>query len=318
MPTSKRQPRVAPKPGIYPDVPNPEYHAFNAVNASLLKEAGLERGQESWAKVRTWLDGDFEYPTHALHFGSLYHMRILEPEVYREVGIEVEKVKNPKTNRNNNISETASEQAWRIADEQNPGKVVVAPGDMDRIEGMTAALKRHPRIAEMLHLPARREVVLIWDDDETGLRCKARIDWAIGLDDPGRKGVMVDAKSCQSALPRPFERQFANYGYYLSLGFYAMGWRVYGMDVPEIVVIAQEKKAPYDVRIYRVHEQYIELGMVHARHLLNGYANCIARQHRGDPVHEAWPGLPESDEWLIAFDWQLQKFPEVTATGEGE
>ena len=299
---SKRHPLTPPEPGVYRDIPSHQYHQYDAINASTLKQAGLNRMERCWSKVRWYLDEKLDLPTYPMYFGSAIHAAMLEGDTSKIV--EVEKFKNPDTNRDNKIGPSCPPKTLLACQNEYDGAMIVADGDLEKISEMVAKAKAHPRVGELLDLNSERELTLIWDDDLTGLRCKARLDWWIH---PGKehRGILVDYKSTAAVSRRRFESVCLDMGYYISQRLYRQGIITLGLDDdPAIRFVSQETAAPHDVRIWYMEEWLEKIGDRQVAELLTGYAKCM---ESGE-----WPGFPTSDECLVAPLWLMEQFREIT------
>ena len=299
---SKRHPLTAPEPGVYRGIPSEQYHQFDAVSASTLKQAGLNRFERCWSKVRFYLDEKLDLPTYAMYFGSAVHAALLESDT--SAIVEVEKFKNPDTGRDNKIGPVTPPKTLIACQNAHPGQMIVGLGDLERIETMVAKAECHPRVGELLDLQSERELTLIWDDDLTGLRCKGRLDWWIP---PGKeyRGILVDYKTTAAVTQRRFEGVVMDMGYYVSLSLYRRGIVALGLDSdPAIRIVSQEANAPHDVRLWFMDEWLEKIGDRQVTELLEGYAGCAESGH--------WPGFRTEDECIVAPLWMMEQFREIT------
>ena len=87
-----------------------------------------------------------------------------------------------------------------------------------------------------------REIAIVWDDPETGLRCKARIDFVSEYDG---WTVVGDLKSSINAAPKQWARAVANYGYHRQAAFYLDGCNAISPHDRLFAWIIQEKDDPF-------------------------------------------------------------------------
>lgn len=85
------------------------------------------------------------------------------------------------------------------------------------------------------------EKVVLWQDEETGLPCKAKID-AIEFDDGFPTGRLIDLKTTRCGTIQEFEASFESYGYYRQAAYYLRGHEAHTM-----VFIGVQKESPYSV-----------------------------------------------------------------------
>src|SRR5690606_21262484 len=109
-----------------------------------------------------------------------------------------------------------------VADVRARGGVPLKPAEWDQAHAMADAIRAHP-IASVLFQPGqgKPEQTLIWQDEETGVWCRARLDW---LPEPGRGRLIIpDYKTCRSAAPGALAKAIAEHGYHQQDDWYRTG-----------------------------------------------------------------------------------------------
>ena len=158
-------------------------------------------------------------------------------------------------------------------------KEIISPDDITLIKAMNHGIRTHPWAAAIMQ-DGQAEVVIIWKDKETGLWCKARIDWL-----PSMEGVVTDLKSCQNANQWAFNRKVKELHYYVSAAMYLEGLnQVMNTKYEDWAWIASEKKLlefPNDrppITRCEVHvadpESWLQVGRVAFHNLLKKEALC--------------------------------------------
>ena len=206
-----------------------------------------------------------EEPTPALLFGIAAHMAILEPERF-----DSEYITAPKIDRRTK----AGKEEW--AELMASGKSILSEEDSADISGMRDAIMKNELAASLLK--GEHEVPVQWTDPDTGEECKCRPD-VIGED------IIVDYKTTASCENGEFERSARKYGYQLQAAMYREGLLQTRLKNYGFAFIAQEKKAPYAVRVYMCDEGWIDDGVATYRELINLYHKC--------KVENNWPGYEE-------------------------
>jgi hypothetical protein len=182
----------------------------------------------------------------------------------------------------------ADPEAWRKdADKaavqalRDAGKVPLRPSDFAAAHAMTAAVKAHPLAAKLL-VGGEPERTLIWEDPETGVMCRAKVDWLRG-------SGMVDLKTAESAAPDALSKAAHNYGYAVQAPFYLRGFRALRPTglTPYFVHIAVEKAPPYLVHVNQLTERAIAWGDRQVSEALAIYRDCTAAG--------VWPGYPTDE-----------------------
>lgn len=297
MLVSKAQPVPYPGDGVVQGMSNNEYHAVAAVNASTLKIAGYDEGDRCWADVRAYLDGEQQLSSYDMMFGSAAHAWLLEDN--EDLVIEVKKWENPLTGNLCNVAGSTIKPMLDACERAHPGQYVVGLGDKEVIRRMVERCREHPRISDMLSIPSSRELTLFWTDEETGLPCKARIDWWTSPTERTH-GVYVDYKTARSIKGHLWSKQFEDLGYWFSAGWYGDGIVATGLDrSPLPLWIAQEKDKTFQCRIFECDSQIIEYGRYLSRDLLRGFAQCVAE--------DRWPGVHTNNVMVTPRPWMIRE-----------
>jgi hypothetical protein len=217
------------------DIPADVYHAreLGVASTSVLKMLL----QKSPAHYRAWLDSKDEHETPALAFGRAYHCRVLEPERFAREFLVMPSFGDMRSSTNR-----AKRDAWLA---EHPGVQVISDEDNDRIAAMHAALMANP-VAAGIFADGHPEVTMYWRDEQTGIGCKARADW-------WRPGMLfADLKTTDDASPEGFARSVVKYGYHIQHAHYADGANACGERIPNFLIVAQEKEAPYVCQVYQI------------------------------------------------------------------
>jgi hypothetical protein len=270
----------APEPGVYPGVPFTDYLSWDAASNSQLTT--LSRSPAHLAESRRQPRED----TPALVMGRAIHTACLEPQLFASQyvrGIEGDgRTKAVKEARAKLIVE-------------NPTKEVLSATDHDDALEIATTLRARPTSGALLSVDGMREVSIVWDDDATGLRCKARIDLLSDLDG----GTVLDLKSTQDARRDPFERSIYTYGYYRQAAFYLAGCYALGIAARHFMIVAVEKTRPYLSQAYRITDEAIEVGANEVSALLEVWAECLATG--------VYPGYDEAIHDIGLPPWAWQK-----------
>ena len=247
------------------------YDAIRAVNWSTLRHLRHSPARCKWRMAHP------EPPKPAWLLGAALHAALLEPaDVARRYALcEVRR-----------DARTRAYQDW-LADHHEAQALTA--DEWDAVQGMTAAVRRHPHAAVAL-AAARTEVTLEWVDAPTGLRCKGRVD-ALGAG-------LVELKTARNVAPEALGRAAYAYAYHGQLAWYDDGARVAGQladDAPPPKVIAVETAPPWEVVVYSVPAAVIEQGRALWRRLLDQYAACQASGY--------WPAIGDTVQSLELPRW---------------
>ena len=204
-----------------------------------------------------------EEPTPALLFGIAAHKYILEKDDFDK-----EYVKAPVCDRRTKEGKAVYAEFM----ENLRGRAVIAGEDLDIIRDMHKAIQANPAACKYLYSEnAKYEQSFFWTDQQTGEAVKCRPDCMTEID--GRKYI-IDYKTTDSCQDGHFEASCRKYGYKLQAGMYREGVFQNTIDDYGFIFIAQEKKAPYAVRVYICSEEFISEGYDQYRELLGIYHHC--------------------------------------------
>jgi len=214
--------------------------------------------------------------TPALAFGSAAHKYILEPEDFWN-----EYILEPKVDRRTKDGKAVWFQFQKERDESEKQSVSIA--DYEIITEMNAEVEANPT-AKALLKTGRHEVPIQWIDGETGEPCKCRPDC---LTEYQGEKYIVDYKTTTSCEDGAFERSCRMYGYKLQAAMYTEGVFNQELETYRFAFVAQEKKAPYAVRVYFCDQGFVDEGKEIFRDLMSIYHRC---RETGE-----WPGYEDKE-----------------------
>jgi len=232
---------------------------LRATNLKLILEA---------PKLYKWyvVDKNPKKETDALRFGNIAHAALLEPDKLR-ANIVIE----PK------FSGTGMRKAkedWLTA--LKPGAMVLDEKESENLIGMMDCLSQDPDVKGILEKGVP-EMSFYWDDDVTGLRCKARPDFVT------EDGWVVNFKTAADATMKGFHYAIQDMAYHLQAANYCVGYKqVFGKDPQGYIWIVVEKKAPWLSAIYVADEALMEIGLRDYRYAVDLVTACMKAGE--------WPG----------------------------
>lgn len=256
-----------PKPGLYLSVPLADYLLIDAFSASQGKEI-LKSPLHLDAYRRKGPDTD------ALRMGSLFDCMLFDSE-----NLEREFVKTPLTY----LNEKGEEKLWAKRGNSNAaraikdkfeedGKLLVNRNDWDAAEEMVATATGYKPIRRIL-AEGIPQVTMVWVDSDTGVLCKARVDW-------WRDDFLTDLKSTAEggAQQLRWPREAKKYAYHVQAGAYVSARsHLCGGEIVPFKFIVVEKKPPYACMAYRTGEQTMKKGHRDWQAALRQYADCRDR-----------------------------------------
>ena len=203
-----------------------------------------------------------EEPTPAMMFGIAAHKMILEPDtVYQDFAITPIVDKRTKEGK----------AIWSdFCDYINDnGLNPITPEDYDKIQEMAAAVRANETARQLLI--GSHERAFTWTDPDTGENCKVKVDC---LTEYQGNRYIVDYKTTDSCEDGKFERACRKYGYKFQAGMYREGVFENLLVQFGFKFIAQEKTAPYAVRVYTCDDEFLNEGYDQFRTLLGIYHDC--------------------------------------------
>lgn len=247
-----------------------DYRELDAVNWSSLKHL-----RESPLKYRHMQDAPDE-DTRYRALGRATHALVFEPQTF---------------NADYAIYEGGDRRgkAWTEFAEAHAGQTIFKPNEIADAIGMANAVRVHPLIAPYL-VDGEFEKSIQWTDPSTGQACKARLDWwARG------KRALCDLKTSTTIDKFRFGRIAARLGYHCQLAHYYNGVCAQPEQVDEILLIAVESSAPYDVAVFVLDDDALFAGQEEVAELMRRLS-----EHRSSGV---WPGRYTEKEPLLLPQW---------------
>lgn len=253
---------VRPSPGVYPGMSSELYHSVRAVSSSALKAFILKCP----LKAKAVIEGRVREETATMKKGTALHAAVLEPDSFNQVY----RI-GPEVRRNSNEWKDFAKQC------EAEGVEPLKPSENEDIIGMRDSLWSEPGVAKILRACESRELSIFWNDPDTGLYCKARLD-IYGE----RIAALLDLKGTGNAKPEDFERTAHNQGYHIQIPWYTRGARAVGLAVKMSGILAVEFEADYTPCIFQVSPSLFTRGMTEIQNALPALAEC---QSTGQ-----WPG----------------------------
>jgi hypothetical protein len=178
----------------------------------------------------------------------------------------------------------------------NENKTIVTQQEFDRMLGVAKSVSE---TCPDWFVGGMSELTIVWNDERSGLLCKARVDYY-------KPGHITDLKTAADASA--FERAIANYDYDIQGAFYLDGARAAGLEAREFRLCAVESEQPHGCRAAPLGRRTIQDGRRRYRKALE----LIAEYKTTGIV----AGYTSPDAWDKP-DWAFRSEPvEVTIGGE--
>lgn len=237
----------APEPGVYFNVPAEDYHSWPYASKSRM--IGFRKSPAHVHAPHKESD--------SLDWGTWFHAAVLEPGLFAEKAVECQKL-----NR--------STKEWKEIAAKNQGKWLIQADDWASIQTAASRVLKHKIAGPLVRGKGRNEASMVFDDPDTGVRCKVRADriTAAGI---------VDIKTTRSAHWSDFQGDAARYGYFLQAAMYRRAVKLrYGKEMPFIVVAVESEGV----------------------HGVNAFAlECLESERELDTHLRAWAACKAADKW---------------------
>lgn len=259
-------------------MPNDEYHAYEGISNSGIKQVNITPAHYAFAEPRE--------PSRAMEIGTAIHTAILEPERF-ESEYMVLKDTNART-------ATEYKQAIKTLGSER----VLISSEARRVLGMQQAVQQSKTAMKILSKKGWAELSGFATDPETGVLLRVRFDWL------AEDGDNLDVKKTQDARKDKFSRSITDYGYDQQAAFYRF---VFNLITGEPMLfpfklLAIEEKSPHGCRVRPVDDVSIHIGDKKWSAGLNTYAEC---EKSG-----LWPCYPDNEEETGVTNWEVNKYLE--------
>lgn len=257
------------------DVPADEYH--RRVLGEISK-SGIDQARRSLAHYRAWIAGERDLEqSAAMRMGTAVHMAVLEPARYAATYVVPPDFGDCRKTENK-----SARNEWRAV---NAGRIELEASEAATIAGIQESLAKNADVRKHLR-GTRTEVDVRWQDGETGLLCKARVDaWNEA------ERIAVDLKTTGDASREAFPKTCAAYGYHRQAALYRLGFAANDKPLKQFVFIAVEKEPPYAVNLFELSDDAIVRGYSQCRLAIDAIAGATK-----DNAWDAYePGIHEID-----------------------
>lgn len=268
---------------VVKDLDPTEYRKRPGLSQSAMKVLGI-----SPAHFKAALSV-YREQTKAQELGEVVHTTVLEPGTFTERYYVLPRKYDRRLK--------ADKEELEAHEISAAGKIVIDEETAKTALAISDKCWNHPAACHLLKNNTEKELSLFWTEEPYGVRCKARIDGyaeKIQLAD--------DLKTTASASPGSFSRSVFDFGYHYQAAFYLRGLRACGIVAKHFCFIAVENKAPFEVAVYKIAPDAIDLANMQIDKWLETYAKCLER--------DEWPGYSEAFEVISLPAWGMKAMQE--------
>jgi len=247
-----------------------EYRALEGANASTLKSFihSVKEGNKS-------LEKPFK-GSPATAFGTLCHSYVLEADTFEDEYALFKPPVNEKTGKEYGSTTKAYTEA--LNEFKTQGKTAFTQEHYDKLKAIEQSISNCDDTKKILAKCDRRELVLTWVDERTGLKCKAKLDGVgdkIGMDlktigDFKFHGYDEDSERLRNTK---LHYQCLDYGYYLQFKHYLNGMIANGFDTKVFAVTWAERDGINDVCTTIISDEKVELGQLQLDSAFDNFIN---------------------------------------------
>lgn len=236
-------------------ISNKEYREREGISSTELKKI-----MKSPMHYRHWKDNPEESDTLPLLLGRASHKYVLETyDFYNEFAVA------PFCDRRTKEGKAQ----WLLFCEQNEGKDIITQEQFEQIDAMRTSAYATPFVSKLLS--GEKELSFWGVDEETGLKIKCRPDC---ITEWNGKHILIDYKTASDVENMKFYRDSIKFGYDLQLAMYHDILKQNTGHDYMVVIIAQEKTAPYVTNVFQLSENYLENGRMLYKEMLKVYKEC--------------------------------------------
>lgn len=295
-PRPRREPRLL-EPGLHRDVPMWEYLALPYMSASKLHR--LHRSPKQFLHAQ---DAESE-DTEATERGTALHMAVLESSLFdghytvaQPCGAVLksgqrkgEPCGNPGLFlMRNGLGWLCGQHVRGFGSEIDTSREILSAENYASVIGMRDSIRAHHRSRSLFEGKGEFEATIVFDDPETGVRCRIRPDRLVE-----RAGLLVDIKTTRTAHPHEFPRLAENLGYFHKMALYRRGLRALGWNYQASVVLAVEPTMPYDLAPSLIDEESLDSADADITRALRIYRQCEEADN--------WPGYASSEDGFLTL-----------------
>lgn len=265
-------------PGVYEDLPAEEYHA----QTSSLSSSGARKLLSPNCPARFKWDLDNPQPSKkTFEFGTAAHQMVLGS------GPQLVVVDRKRWDTDLVKAE--------LAEIRERGDIPLKKAELEAVEAMAKAIREHPLAAALLDPEyGKAEQSLFWTDPDTGVQCRARLDW-LPVPEDGRM-LVAEYKSTVNASVKKFEKAVLTYRYDQQAEWNSAGIQALKLaaDV-QFMFIAQEKTPPFLVNVIRLDSMWLVMAADRNRRAREIYKRCTETG--------IWPGYSSDVEVAMSPSW---------------
>ena len=246
-------------------ITNAEYHRRPELSSSQLADFFDDPivWYNRW-KIRRW---PHKSPTDAMRRGTLTHDIIEEGVEYfladseKRLGQLIKTIPPAVLNGQGHCKG----KSWTSWKEENPARHYLKVGELNPFREILKNVQANKQARPFLECEDR-EVTIIWTDEDTGIKCRSKIDTL-------HPRCINDWKTCRENTPHAIEQECEKRHYARRLAFYRRGVRALTGESLPVNVSAIKSKPGFGCRTYEIAESWLQSADEDVSHALERMAS---------------------------------------------
>lgn len=233
------------------DEPNDAYHSRPEVSASQLKKLDESpRLFEAHYVTRTIENKQSD----AMRLGSAVHCAVLEPDLFNEqYAVCPADCSDRRTTKHKEWAESVN------------GRQVLTSDEYGRIKSCRESLRDNDIARMILKAATHKEKSFVYQDFLTSVDCRVRFDALAG-------DAIIDIKTVSDGSEQEFIRSIDKFRYHIQAAHYLEGFKTLDPSRDwQFVFITVETVAPYRSRVFKLDDDWLNLGFDRRSLLLESY-----------------------------------------------
>lgn len=290
------------------NLPIEDYHAFADIkklgDKAILSKSMLAVFDPCPVKFHDqFILGNREESTAGMEIGSATHLHALQRDLF-----DAHHYIMPLKDDGKQIVRNAAHAAYKEQIKLAAGRILLQPSDLEKVEGMSSALKKNKKAMLLLDAPGKVEVSIFFRDPQTGLMFRCRPDKL--RDDL----IVVDLKATGRADNEGVKKISFDKRYDLSVAITGRGIKELTGEYPrDYWFLFAEMERPYVIEARssftkvnyqggKISKSYWQIGEERLSRLLDRYMECRAKG--------IYPGYNSEFMPMEAPDFQVRKLYE--------
>ena len=266
-----------------------DYYTNPAMSQSKLKD--LKRSPKHFWVKYIWENREIEPTTDAMEFGKAVHACLFEHQKFIQ-----EYMVAPSIDKRTKAGKLEFENFVSQAQDKN----IITQTEMSNIFRIRDSILSKKTSRKLLN-GGLAEHELFWLDTDTGIDCKAKLDYFIEPCNKFPNGIIIDLKTTINANASDFVKSIYNFGYYNQVAFYCNAVKTFYKtnDYPDFIFIPVEKTAPFECTFLATDKEMLNYGLAENNTLLELYLHCISTNH--------WVGYEDKIQYISLPEWVYKK-----------